>query len=156
MSTSRPLDIYGKPYNRSLLVMVLLIGTFCTVLNQTLLTTAFPTLMDAFDISASDVQWLTTGFLLVNGIMIPITAWLINKFSSRSLYLTAMSIFLAGTIACFAAPNFSTLLIGRLVQAAGVGISMPLLQNIMLSIFPPEKRGWVSTSLRPNVIWVEQ
>ena len=141
MSTSRPLDIYGKPYNRSLLVMVLLIGTFCTVLNQTLLTTAFPTLMDAFDISASDVQWLTTGFLLVNGIMIPITAWLINKFSSRSLYLTAMSIFLAGTIACFAAPNFSTLLIGRLVQAAGVGISMPLLQNIMLSIFPPEKRG---------------
>ena len=132
MSTSRPLDIYGKPYNRSLLVMVLLIGTFCTVLNQTLLTTAFPTLMDAFDISASDVQWLTTGFLLVNGIMIPITAWLINKFSSRSLYLTAMSIFLAGTIACFAAPNFSTLLIGRLVQAAGVGISMPLLQNIML------------------------
>ena len=53
MSTSRPLDIYGKPYNRSLLVMVLLIGTFCTVLNQTLLTTAFPTLMDAFDISAS-------------------------------------------------------------------------------------------------------
>ncbi len=141
MSTSRPLDIYGKPYNRSLLVMVLLIGTFCTVLNQTLLTTAFPTLMDAFDISASDVQWLTTGFLLVNGIMIPITAWLINKFSSRNLYLTAMSIFLAGTIACFAAPNFSTLLIGRLVQAAGVGISMPLLQNIMLSIFPPEKRG---------------
>lgn len=141
MSTSRPLDIYGKPYNRSLLVMVLLIGTFCTVLNQTLLTTAFPTLMDAFDISASDVQWLTTGFLLVNGIMIPITAWLINKFSSRNLYLTAMSIFLAGTIACFVAPNFSTLLIGRLVQAAGVGISMPLLQNIMLSIFPPEKRG---------------
>lgn len=141
MSTSRPLDIYGKPYNRSLLVMVLLIGTFCTVLNQTLLTTAFPTLMDAFDISASDVQWLTTGFLLVNGIMIPITAWLINKFSSRNLYLTAMSIFLAGTIACSAAPNFSTLLIGRLVQAAGVGISMPLLQNIMLSIFPPEKRG---------------
>ena len=67
MSTSRPLDIYGKPYNRSLLVMVLLIGTFCTVLNQTLLTTAFPTLMDAFDISASDVQWLTTGFLLSMG-----------------------------------------------------------------------------------------
>ena len=80
MSNNQPVDIYGKPYNRTLLVVVLLIGTFCTVLNQTLLTTAFPTLMKAFDISASDVQWLTTGFLLVNGIMIPITAWLINKF----------------------------------------------------------------------------
>ncbi|GCF92378.1 MFS transporter [Enterococcus florum] len=135
------IDIYGKPYNRSLLVAVLLIGTFCTVLNQTLLTTAFPTLMKAFDISASSVQWLTTGFLLVNGIMIPISAWLINKFSSKKLYLTAMTIFLVGTITCFVAPSFSVLLIGRLIQAAGVGISMPLLQNIMLSIFPPEKRG---------------
>ncbi|MDT2722711.1 MDR family MFS transporter [Enterococcus gallinarum] len=141
MTNNLPLDIYGKPYNRSLLVVVLLIGTFCTVLNQTLLTTAFPTLMNAFDITASDVQWLTTGFLLVNGIMIPITAWLINKFNSKNLYLTAMTIFLIGTIACFAAPNFSILLLGRLIQAAGVGISMPLLQNIMLSIFPPEKRG---------------
>ncbi|MBJ0681972.1 MFS transporter, partial [Enterococcus faecium] len=141
MSNNQPVDIYGKPYNRTLLVVVLLIGTFCTVLNQTLLTTAFPTLMKAFDISASDVQWLTTGFLLVNGIMIPITAWLINKFSSRNLYLSAMTIFLIGTITCFTAPNFSTLLIGRLIQACGVGVSMPLLQNIMLSIFPPEKRG---------------
>jgi len=141
VSNNQTVDIYGKPYNRSLLVVVLLIGTFCTVLNQTLLTTAFPALMKAFDISASSVQWLTTGFLLVNGIMIPISAWLINKFSSKRLYLTAMTIFLIGTITCFVAPNFSTLLIGRLVQAAGVGISMPLLQNIMLSIFPPEKRG---------------
>ncbi|MBU5363688.1 multidrug efflux MFS transporter [Enterococcus raffinosus] len=141
MSNNQTVDIYGKPYNRSLLVVVLLIGTFCTVLNQTLLTTAFPALMKAFDISASSVQWLTTGFLLVNGIMIPISAWLINKFSSKRLYLTAMTIFLIGTITCFIAPNFSTLLIGRLIQAAGVGISMPLLQNIMLSIFPPEKRG---------------
>lgn len=81
-------DIYGKPHSRSLLVIVLLIGSFCTVLNQTLLTTAFPTLMKAFDISASRVQWLTTGFLLVNGIMIPISAWLINKFSSKNyIYL---------------------------------------------------------------------
>ena len=141
MSNAQTVDIYGKPYNRSLLVVVLLIGTFCTVLNQTLLTTAFPALMKAFNISASSVQWLTTGFLLVNGIMIPISAWLINKFSSKRLYLTAMTIFLIGTITCFIAPNFSTLLIGRLIQAAGVGISMPLLQNIMLSIFPPEKRG---------------
>lgn len=141
MSNTQTVDIYGKPYNRSLLVVVLLIGTFCTVLNQTLLTTAFPALMKAFNISASSVQWLTTGFLLVNGIMIPISAWLINKFSSKRLYLTAMTIFLIGTITCFIAPNFSTLLIGRLIQAAGVGISLPLLQNIMLSIFPPEKRG---------------
>lgn len=134
-------DIYGKKYNRSLLVTVLLIGTFCTVLNQTLLATAFPTLMKEFDISASTVQWLTTGFLLVNGIMIPISAWLINSFSSKKLYISAMTTFLIGTIICFIAQNFPVLLAGRLIQAVGVGLSMPLLQNIMLTIFPPEKRG---------------
>lgn len=134
-------DIYGKKYNRSLLVAVLLIGTFCTVLNQTLLATAFPTLMKEFDISASTVQWLTTGFLLVNGIMIPISAWLINSFSSKKLYISAMTTFLIGTIICFIAQNFPVLLAGRLIQAVGVGLSMPLLQNIMLTIFPPEKRG---------------
>ena len=134
-------DIYGKKYNRSLLVAVLLIGTFCTVLNQTLLATAFPTLMKEFDISASTVQWLTTGFLLVNGIMIPISAWLINSFSSKKLYLSAMGTFLIGTTICFIAQNFPVLLAGRLIQAVGVGLSMPLLQNIMLTIFPPEKRG---------------
>ena len=134
-------DIYGKKYNRSLLVVVLLIGTFCTVLNQTLLATAFPTLMKEFDISASTVQWLTTGFLLVNGIMIPISAWLINSFSSKRLYISAMTTFLIGTIICFIAQNFPVLLAGRLIQAVGVGLSMPLLQNIMLTIFPPEKRG---------------
>ncbi|MFJ6924057.1 MDR family MFS transporter [Limosilactobacillus mucosae] len=121
--------------------MVMLIGSFCTVLNQTILATAFPTLMKAFDISTATVQWLTTGFMMVNGIMIPVSAYLSNKFNSKWLYISAMTIFEAGTITAFAAPNFGTLLCGRLIQATGVGITMPLMQNIMLTIFPPEKRG---------------
>lgn len=97
--------------------------------------------MKEFNISASTVQWLTTGFLLVNGIMIPISAWLINSFSSKKLYLSAMGTFLIGTIICFIAQNFPVLLAVRLIQAVGVGLSKPLLQNIMLTIFLPEKRG---------------
>ncbi|MFV0557738.1 MAG: MDR family MFS transporter [Enterococcus sp.] len=141
MSKEQTLDIYGKSYNRSLLVLVLLVGSFVTVINQTLLATALPTIMDAFDISAATAQWLSTGFLLVNGIMIPVSAWMLTRFSTKSLYTSAMGIFLVGTIICYVAPNFSLLLIGRLVQAVGVGISMPMLQTIMLSIFPPDKRG---------------
>lgn len=121
--------------------MVMLIGSFCTVLNQTILATAFPTLMKAFDISTATVQWLTTGFMMVNGIMIPVSAYLSNKFNSKWLYISAMTTFELGTITAFAAPNFGTLLCGRLIQATGVGITMPLMQNIMLTIFPPEKRG---------------
>ncbi|MCT3573611.1 MDR family MFS transporter [Levilactobacillus brevis] len=135
------IDTNGKSYNRGLLVALLLIGTFCTVLNQTILSTAFPTLMKSFDVSTSTVQWLTTGFLLVNGIMIPISAWLITTISSKVLYMSAMSIFLIGTVICWSAVNFPMLLIGRLIQAVGVGVSMPLLQTMMLTIFPANKRG---------------
>ena len=138
---STPVDTHGKPYNRGLLIAVLLVGTFCTVLNQTILTTAFPTLMKDFDITTSTVQWLTTGFMLVNGIMIPVSAWLSSRISTKWLYLSAMAIFEVGTIICWTAPNFGFLLAGRLIQALGVGVTMPLLQTIMLSIFPADKRG---------------
>ncbi|MDV7686053.1 Uncharacterized MFS-type transporter YcnB [Oenococcus oeni] len=138
---SEAIDSNGKKYNRIMLIVVLLIGTFCTVLNQTILATAYPTLMKAFDISTSTVQWLTTGFLMVNGIMIPVSAWLSSRFNSKWLYISAMGIFEIGTIMAWAAPNYGVLLAGRLTQALGVGVAMPLLQTIMLSIFPVDKRG---------------
>lgn len=134
-------DINGQPYNRSLMVLVLLIGAFCTILNQTILSTAFPALMNAFDISTSTVQWLTTGFLMVNGIMIPISAYLSSRFNTKGLFIIAMTVFEIGTILSWLAPSFAALLTGRLIQAVGVGINMPLMQNIMLTIYPPEKRG---------------
>lgn len=138
---NQAVDVNGNPYNRTMLIVLLLVGVFCTVLNQTILTTAFPALMKAFDISTSTVQWLTTGFLMVNGIMIPISAFLSSKFPTKWLYIIAMAIFEVGTVLAWTAPNFGILLAGRLVQAVGVGISMPLLQTIMLTIFPAEKRG---------------
>lgn len=134
-------DVNGHAYNRSLMIIVLLVGAFCAVLNQTILSTAFPALMDAFNISTATVQWLTTGFLMVNGIMIPVSAYLTSRFNTKSLFIIAMSIFELGTIFAWIAPSFAVLLIGRLVQAVGVGISMPLMQNIMLTVYPPEKRG---------------
>lgn len=140
-NNSVAVDINGKSYNRSLMVFILLIGAFCTVLNQTILSTAFPSLMNAFNISTSTVQWLTTGFLLVNGIMIPVSAYLSSRFNTKVLFIIAMSIFEVGTIMSWLAPSFAVLLSGRLIQAVGVGINMPLMQNIMLTIYPPEKRG---------------
>jgi len=136
-------DTKGKSYNRWLLLIVLLVGTFFTVLNQTILSTAFPTLMNAFNVSTATVQWLTTGFMLVNGIMIPISAWLSTRFNTKWLYIVAMTIFFVGTLVAYTAPtsSFGILLTGRLLQGVGVGVTMPLLQTIMLSVFPPEKRG---------------
>ena len=137
----QPVDIHGKQYNRNLLVLVLIIGSFCTVLNGTLLSTALPSIMRDFKISTATAEWLSTAFLLVNGVMIPISAWLINRFGSRKMYLSAMSTFFIGTVIAAIAPNFQTLLAGRIIQGLGVGVTMPLLQTIMLSIFPANKRG---------------
>lgn len=138
---NQAVDVNGKPYNRTMLIVLLMVGVFCTVLNQTILTTAFPALMKAFDISTATVQWLTTGFLMVNGIMIPISAYLSSRFPTKWLYIIAMAIFELGTVIAWTAPSFGVLLAARLTQAVGVGIAMPLLQTIMLTIFPANKRG---------------
>jgi len=123
------------------LMIVLLSGAFITILNQTLLATALPPIMVDLNISESTVQWLQSIFMLVNGIMIPITAFLIERYTTRKLFLTAMSTFALGTLIAAIAPGFSFLLLGRILQGTGAGIMMPLLQTIMFLIFPLEKRG---------------
>src|SRR5690625_5936454 len=79
------------------LIIVLLSGAFITILNQTLLGTALPPIMKDLQLSESTVQWLQSIFMLVNGIMIPITAFLIDRFTTRQLFITAMSLFALGT-----------------------------------------------------------
>lgn len=123
------------------LFIVLMSGAFITILNQTLLGTALPPIMEDLQLSESTAQWLQSVFMLVNGIMIPITAFLIDKFTNRGLFMTAMGLFTFGTLLCAIAPQFSTLLIGRIFQASGAGIMMPLMQTILFLLFPIERRG---------------
>src|SRR5690625_2540021 len=131
----------AAPVNRNVVLGVLLSGAFVAILNQALLATALPVFMRDLGITANTAQWLTTIFMLVNGVMIPVTAFLIQKFTTRALFLTAMGSFSAGTLICMLAPNFPVLLIGRIVQAAGAGIIIPLMQTILFVIFPLHKRG---------------
>ncbi|MFD2682637.1 DHA2 family efflux MFS transporter permease subunit [Bacillus seohaeanensis] len=128
-------------YNRKTIVILLLAGSFIAILNQTLMITAIPPVMEEMGITANTGQWLTTVFMLVNGIMIPVSAFLLERFSTRQLFITAMSIFVVGTLVAGVAPNFSTLLIGRVIQSAGAGVMLPLMQTVFLMIFPVHKRG---------------
>jgi len=120
-----------------------MVGAFIAFLNNTLLNIALPSIMIDFNIGPSNVQWLTTGFMLVSGIMIPTTAFLIEKYSMRRLFLTAMGLFTLGTLVAGSAPAFSFLITARMLQASGTAIMMPLLMNLMLISFPIEKRGTV-------------
>lgn len=130
-----------KSINKTPIVLILLIGSFVAVLNQTLLATAIPPIMADLNIELSTAQWLTTAFMLVNGIMIPITAFLIGKYTTRQLFIGAMTLFALGTLVAALAPSFSILLVGRIIQASGAGIMMPLSQVVILTIYPIEKRG---------------
>ncbi|MBW3088528.1 DHA2 family efflux MFS transporter permease subunit [Bifidobacterium sp. 82T24] len=122
-------------------IVVMMVGSFTAILNQTLMTSALPHLMREFAITSNTAQWLSTGFMLTNGIMIPVTAFLIQKFTVRQLFFYAIGMFLFGTVVCTAAPGFAILLLGRILQATGAGILMPLLQTVLFITFPPEKRG---------------
>ncbi|MEK4712339.1 DHA2 family efflux MFS transporter permease subunit [Sporosarcina sp. FSL K6-5500] len=123
------------------MIAILFIGAFVALLNNTLLNVALPTIMVEFDVKPSVVQWLTTGYMLINGILIPASAFFIQKFTNRRLFLTAMVLFTLGTILAMIAPSFGVLVAARMIQACGSAMMMPLLMNVMLTAFPIERRG---------------
>lgn len=127
---------------RNLVVAVMLVSAFVAILNQTLLNTAIPEIMVHLKIDANQGQWLMTGFMLVNGVMIPATAFLMDKFNTRPLYLMAMLSFTIGTLVAALSPNFGLLMLARVLQAMGAGVMMPLMQFVLFNLFPKEKRGF--------------
>ena len=131
----------GLSRKQIIMLAVLVFGTFVTVLNQTVMAPALPSVMAEMSVDASTAQWLTTGFTLVNAIMIPITAFLTDRFTTKRLFLVSMAIFTAGSALAGWGPSFAVLLLGRLVQAAGAGILMPLVMTVLMWTFPVDKRG---------------
>lgn len=126
--------------NRTILI-ILVIGTFLGFLNQTLMNVALPDIMREFHISTALGQWLTNGYMLVNGIMVPLTAFLIQRLTTRTLYLTAVGLFAVGTITAGFAPNFEILITGRMIQAMGAGVFGPLMNVVVMNLFAPDRRG---------------
>lgn len=138
---SQQKTVKKPPY---LMIAVMFIGTFVAFLNNTLLNIALPTIMEDFNIKDyATVQWLSTGYMLVSGILIPASAFLITRFKTRHLFILSMLIFTIGTAMAAFAPSFGILLTGRMIQAAGAAAMSPLLMNTMLISFPIEKRGKV-------------
>lgn len=133
--------IFGKNITRGKILGAMLFGMFIAILNQTLLNVALPKINTEFNISASTGQWLMTGFMLVNGILIPISAFLFNKYSYRKLFIVALILFTIGSFICAISTNFPIMMGGRVLQAIGAGVLMPLGSNVIVTIFPPEKRG---------------
>ncbi|MHA6668329.1 MDR family MFS transporter [Homoserinimonas sp. A447] len=124
-----------------LVIGLLLISAFVVILNETIMSVAVPVLMADLGIAASSAQWLTTAFMLTMAVVIPITGFLLQRFHTRSIFLAAMTFFSLGTLISALAPGFEVLVAGRVVQATGTAIMMPLLMTTVMTLVPPASRG---------------
>lgn len=138
--TAAPQDD-ALPREIKIVIGLLLVATFVVVLNETIMGVALPQLMGDLAVSASTAQWLTTGFLLTMAVVIPTTGLILKRFSTRSVFIAAMSLFSAGTLLAAVAPGFPVLLVGRVVQASGTAIMIPLLITTVLTFVPESRRG---------------
>lgn len=125
------------------IIGALALGAFLMILNETVLTVALPSIMADYGVTAATGQWLTTGFLLAMAVVIPLTGYLLQRFTLRGLFVFALSSFLVGTLVAIVAPNFSILLLARVLQAVGTAIVLPLLMNTTLTLVPIRSRGMV-------------
>jgi len=125
------------------ILLSFLIAGFIGLFSETALNMALGGLVKEFDVPHSTVQWLTTGFLLTLAILIPISALLIQWFSTRQLFIASLIFSIIGTIVAGSAPVFGVLIVGRVIQAIGTGLLIPLMFNTILLIYPIHKRGTI-------------
>ncbi|MDP3208263.1 MAG: MFS transporter, partial [Rhodoglobus sp.] len=119
----------------------MLVATFVVFLNETIIGVAIPRIMEDLRIEASTAQWLSTAFMLTMAVVIPTTGFLMQRLNTRTVFILAMSLFSAGTAIAAMAPGFEILLVGRVVQASGTAIMMPLLITTVMTLVPPHARG---------------
>ncbi|GAA2180245.1 DHA2 family efflux MFS transporter permease subunit [Brooklawnia cerclae] len=122
-------------------IWLLLVAAFVAILNETTMGIAIPVLNEDLGLPPELGQWLTSAFMLTMAIVIPTTGFLLRRFTTRQVFLAAMSAFSLGTLLCVVAPGFAFLLFGRVVQAAGTGVMMPLLMTTIMDVAPLHSRG---------------
>jgi len=129
--------------NPKLMAFVLMFSSFIGLFGETALNMALTDVMEDFFVSPSTAQWLTTGYLLVLAVLVPLSSYLVRWFTTRQLIVSALLISVIGSLFSALSPSFSVLLIGRMIQAIGTGIFLPLMFSVVLMIFPIQKRGAV-------------
>ncbi|MDR2294610.1 MAG: DHA2 family efflux MFS transporter permease subunit [Microbacterium sp.] len=131
----------AMPANANRLLSLLLAAAFVAILNETTMGVAIPHLIDDLHITAGAAQWLTTAFMLTMAVIIPTTGFLLQRFTTRQVFLTAITLFSLGTLIAFLAPGFEVLLVARVVQASGTAVMMPLMMTTVMELVPPASRG---------------
>lgn len=134
-------DNTALPAEVKVILIVLVGAALVMFLNETILSVALPSIMADFSIPATTAQWLTTGFMLTMAVVIPTTGWILQRFTTKQVFLAAVTSFLVGTVVAAWAPTFTALLVGRIVQATGTALIMPLLMTVAMTVVPANRRG---------------
>lgn len=129
------------PPSANVIIALLVFSAFVMILNETIMSVALPVLIVDLEIAARTAQWLTSGFLLTMAVVIPMSGSLLQRFPVRAIFVASMSLFCAGTLVCALAPGFAVLLAGRIVQACGTAVMVPLLMTTVMTLIPAERRG---------------
>lgn len=124
-------------------IATLLVATFVVILNETIMNVALQRLMVDLGVTAPTVQWLSTGFMLTMAVVIPTTGFILQRLTTRAVFMLAMGLFSGGTLLAALAPGFEVLLLARIVQAGGTAIMLPLLMTTILTLVPVARRGFV-------------
>ena len=124
-----------------LVITILVLSAFVMILNETILSVALRKLTVDLAIPTTTAQWLTSGFLLTMAVVIPTTGFLLERLTPRQVFLASLTAFSLGTLLCGLAPGFALLMTGRVVQACGTAVMLPLLMTTILRLVPPERRG---------------
>ncbi|MGY2080122.1 DHA2 family efflux MFS transporter permease subunit [Modestobacter sp. SYSU DS0657] len=127
----------------ALVIGLLMASTFTVLLNEMMLGVALPTLIADLGITPTTGQWLTTGYLLTLAVLIPATGFVMRRFHLRTIFLGAMSLFTVGTAVAALAPGFGVLFAGRIIQAVGTAVFLPLLMTTAMRLVPVARRGAV-------------
>lgn len=125
------------------IIAILLVAAFVLILNETTINVALTSIMADLDVVERTAQWLTTAFMLTMAVVIPVTGWLLERLPTRTVFKLSLGLFSFGTLICLIAPVFGVLLAGRIVQASGTAIMMPLLMTTIMQMVPPSGRGRV-------------
>ena len=123
-------------------IAILTFITFVGNFTQLQLSSALPIIVSEFHISVTTGQWLTSVFQLVMGVMVPLTAFLTRRFSTRQIVICSMAVFTVGSLMAWVGPSFIWVLLGRVLEAAGTGVMWPVLQITVFSIYPLSRRGF--------------
>lgn len=134
---------YIQVKNPKLMAVTLMLGAFVGLFGETALNMALTEIMDNFRVGPETAQWLTTGYLLTLAILVPVSGLLVRWYTTRTLVVAGLGLSLVGALLAAISPSFTVLLLGRVVQAVGTGILLPVMLNVVLLIFPIEKRGLV-------------